>query len=632
MKLRENVAAKITAVILSYVMVVTLIISALFTAVMGYYKFYFSGVDAVKEEILTDMALSEANYVERLMDKGTNLKTYYKDKNVFYKVTYIESGEVFTNYNNEPYIASGSSSYYRYKEYEFIDENGDYHWDSEEIYVADVEVYVSKEMTKNDIFSVVAKIIEIGYRLRFAMVFIALTSLVLLIVLLSFLYCSAGHTKGGVIKRNYIDLLPFDIYTVAVGFIAFFSVVAVMDWTYDLASAILWVSLIGSFDYFIALGYTMSFATRIKTQTLIKNTVIYKILTFLGKRFSKFFDWIKYLISNISLIKKTIILLCGVLLLEFIALVIIFNTYWYYSPSRIFWFVIVCNILFVSAVMYLAITLQKIKDGGEKIAKGDLHHKIDTQYMFGDFKEFCGSLNNINEGLQVAVNERMKSEHFKTELITNVSHDIKTPLTSIINYVDLIKKEDCENETVKQYIEVLDRQSSRLKKLVEDLVEASKASSGTLNVSLAVCDAGVLLNQALAEFEDKLRKADITPVINLPENPVKIMADGRHLWRVFDNLLNNVCKYALSGTRVYLDIIRNNGKVYITFRNISKFQLNVSADELMERFVRGDTSRNTEGSGLGLSIARSLVELQNGKLSLNIDGDLFKVTVEFDEM
>ena len=293
MKLRENVAAKITAVILSYVMVVTLIISALFTAVMGYYKFYFSGVDAVKEEILTDMALSEANYVERLMDKGTNLKTYYKDKNVFYKVTYIESGEVFTNYNNEPYIASGSSSYYRYKEYEFIDENGDYHWDSEEIYVADVEVYVSKEMTKNDIFSVVAKIIEIGYRLRFAMVFIALTSLVLLIVLLSFLYCSAGHTKGGVIKRNYIDLLPFDIYTVAVGFIAFFSVVAVMDWTYDLASAILWVSLIGSFDYFIALGYTMSFATRIKTQTLIKNTVIYKILTFLGKRFSKFFDWIK---------------------------------------------------------------------------------------------------------------------------------------------------------------------------------------------------------------------------------------------------------------------------------------------------------------------------------------------------
>ncbi|MBR2489635.1 MAG: HAMP domain-containing histidine kinase [Clostridia bacterium] len=631
MKLRESLAAKITAVILSYIMAAILVISAIFTVVMGYYKFYFSGVDAVKEEILTNMAHSEANYLEILLDDGYDIEKYYSDKNVFYEVKYIESGEVVTNYNNEPYIALGSSGYYDYKEYSY-EKYGEIYWESEEIHIADVKIYVAKDMTKSDMFSVMAKIIDIGYSMRFAMVFIALGSLVLLIVLLCFLYCSAGHIKGGVIKRNYLDLLPFDIYTAAVGFIGFFSVVAVAEWTNDLASAVLWVVVFGSLDYFIALGYTMSFATRVKTRTLIKNTLIYMILRFFGKYINKFSNWIKHIISNVSLIKKTVILLCGILLLEFIALVIIFNTYWYYSPSRIFWFVIIYNIVFVSAVLYLAIILKRIKDGGEKIAKGDLHHKIDTQYMFGDFKEFCVSLNNINEGLQVAVNERMKSEHFKTELITNVSHDIKTPLTSIINYVDLIKKEECENETVKQYIEVLDRQSGRLKKLVEDLVEASKASSGTLNVNLAVCDAGVLLTQALGEFEDRLKKAGITPVLNLPENPVKIMADGRHLWRVFDNLLSNVCKYALGGTRVYLDIIRNNGKVYITFRNISKFQLNVSAEELMERFVRGDTSRNTEGSGLGLSIARSLVELQNGSLELNVDGDLFKVTVEFEEM
>ena len=632
MKLRESLTAKITAVILSYIMAIVLVISAIFTVVMGYYKFYFSGVDAVKEEILTEMARNEAQYIDRLLDKGTNLKSYYKDKNVFYKITFVETGQVLTNYDNQPYIVSASGTYFDYKEYEYVDEDGNYRWTTEEIYTADIEILIAKDMTKSDMFSVMAKIIDIGYSMRFAMVFIALGSLILLIVLLCFLYCSAGHIKGGVIKRNYLDLLPFDIYTAAVGFIGFFSVVAVAEWTNDLASAVLWVAVFGSLDYFIALGYTMSFATRVKTRTLIKNTLIYIILRFLGKYLNKFSNWIKHIISNVSLIKKTVILLCGILLLEFIALVIIFNTYWYYSPSRIFWFVIICNILFVSAVLYLAIILKRIKDGGEKIAKGDLHHKIDTQYMFGDFKEFCVSLNNINEGLQVAVNERMKSEHFKTELITNVSHDIKTPLTSIINYVDLIKKEECENETVKQYIEVLDRQSSRLKKLVEDLVEASKASSGTLNVNLAVCDAGVLLTQALGEFEDRLKKAGITPVLNLPENPVKIMADGRHLWRVFDNLLSNVCKYALGGTRVYLDIIRNNGKVYITFRNISKFQLNVSAEELMERFVRGDTSRNTEGSGLGLSIARSLVELQNGSLELNVDGDLFKVTVEFEEM
>ncbi len=632
MKLRESLAAKITAVILSYIMAAILVISAIFTVVMGYYKFYFSGVDAVKEEILTEMARNEAQYIDRLLDKGTNLKSYYKDKNVFYKITFVETGQVLTNYDNQPYVVSASGTYFDYKEYEYVDEEGNYQWTTEEIYTADIEILIAKDMAKNDMFSVMAKIIDIGYSMRFAMVFIALGSLVLLIVLLCFLYCSAGHIKGGVIKRNYLDLLPFDIYTAAVGFIGFFSVVAVAEWTNDLASAVLWVVVFGSLDYFIALGYTMSFATRVKTRTLIRNTLIYMILRFFGKYINKFLNWIKHIISNVSLIKKTVILLCGILLLEFIALVIIFNTYWYYSPSRIFWFVIVCNIVFVSAVLYLAIILKRIKDGGERIAKGDLHHKIDTQYMFGDFKEFCVSLNNINEGLQVAVNERMKSEHFKTELITNVSHDIKTPLTSIINYVDLIKKEECENETVKQYIEVLDRQSGRLKKLVEDLVEASKASSGTLNVNLAVCDAGVLLTQALGEFEDRLKKAGITPVLNLPENPVKIMADGRHLWRVFDNLLSNVCKYALGGTRVYLDIIRNNGKVYITFRNISKFQLNVSAEELMERFVRGDTSRNTEGSGLGLSIARSLVELQNGSLELNVDGDLFKVTVEFEEM
>ena len=225
--------------------------------------------------------------------------------------------------------------------------------------------------------------------------------------------------------------------------------------------------------------------------------------------------------------------------------------------------------------------------------------------MFGDFENFAESLNNINEGLANAVNEKMKSERFKTELITNVSHDIKTPLTSIINYVDLIKKEDPKNENVKEYIGVLDRQSTRLKKLVEDLVEASKASSGSLAVNLLPCDIKVLLSQTLGEFEDRLSSKNLSAVINSPENSVVIMADGRHLWRIFDNLMGNICKYALYGTRVYIDVKNELGRAVITFRNISENQLNVSADELMERFVRGDKSRNTEGSGLGLSIAKS---------------------------
>jgi signal transduction histidine kinase len=224
----------------------------------------------------------------------------------------------------------------------------------------------------------------------------------------------------------------------------------------------------------------------------------------------------------------------------------------------------------------------------------------------------------------------MRSERFKTELITNVSHDIKTPLTSIINYVDLIKKEEIENDTAKQYIDVLERQSNRLKKLVEDLVEASKASSGSLSVELKACDVSVLVSQTIGEFEDKLLGRGLTPIINVPTKPVKIMADGRHLWRIFDNLMGNICKYAMSGTRVYIDVKTENQKAVITFRNISQNQLNVSAEELMERFVRGDKSRNTEGSGLGLSIAKSLAELQGGSMELLVDGDLFKASVIFD--
>jgi signal transduction histidine kinase len=224
----------------------------------------------------------------------------------------------------------------------------------------------------------------------------------------------------------------------------------------------------------------------------------------------------------------------------------------------------------------------------------------------------------------------MKSERFKTELITNVSHDIKTPLTSIINYVDLIKKEECSNEKIKEYIDVLDRQANRLKKLTEDLVEASKASSGTLSVEFTKCNLALLINQALGEFYEKFDTKGLQVVQTIDDQEVFVMADGRRLWRVFDNLLNNIYKYAMSGTRVYLDLKIHNGVAIITFRNISEQPIDVSDEELTERFVRGDRSRNTEGSGLGLSIAKSLTELQNGTFEISTDGDLFKVKITFD--
>lgn len=231
--------------------------------------------------------------------------------------------------------------------------------------------------------------------------------------------------------------------------------------------------------------------------------------------------------------------------------------------------------------------------------------------------------------IQEAVAEKVKSERFQTELITNVSHDIKTPLTSVINYVDLLKKEDIQNEQALSYIEVLDRQSVRLKKLIEDLIEASKASTGNLSVKLEKLDAKVFLIQTIGEFQEKINALGLEMVINKPEEEVMIQADGRHLWRVIDNLMNNICKYAQPSTRVYIDLVQEDENVKIIFKNTSKTALNITSEELMRRFVRGDTSRNTEGSGLGLSIAQNLMELMGGKLQLVVDGDLFKVTLVF---
>lgn len=235
----------------------------------------------------------------------------------------------------------------------------------------------------------------------------------------------------------------------------------------------------------------------------------------------------------------------------------------------------------------------------------------------------------IATGLSEAVDRQVKSERLKADLITNVSHDLKTPLTSIISYVDLLKREDIDNPRVQEYLKVLDQKSTRLKTLTEDLVEASKASSGNVKIDFADINYNEIVEQALGEFEDKTSASKLEMVLNYPDHPVMISADGRHLWRVIENLLNNCCKYALRNSRVYVDIIDNEeeGTASCTIKNISSRPLNISPEELTERFVRGDVSRTTEGSGLGLSIAKSLTRLMNGELIISIDGDLYKASI-----
>ena len=288
------------------------------------------------------------------------------------------------------------------------------------------------------------------------------------------------------------------------------------------------------------------------------------------------------------------------------------------------------GILNLAALVYLGwwtVNLSRLRQGTKAIAAGDLEYRVETQRMPRDLKIQGEDLNNISLGLAGAVEEKMKSERFKAELITNVSHDLKTPLTSIINYVNLLKTTDQPDPTAQQYIEVLDRKSQRLKKLTEDLVEASKASTGVLSVNREKIGMAQLLDQAMGEWEERLRERQLTIITNLPEGETWVYADGRHLWRVLDNLLSNCAKYAMEGTRVYIDLTRGKGQVCLSVKNISREALNVPAERLMERFVRGEESRTTEGSGLGLSIARSLTELQGGQFELAVDGDLFKASV-----
>lgn len=414
---------------------------------------------------------------------------------------------------------------------------------------------------------------------------------------------------------DWQDRVPFDLYLGA-SFLILVLLLGAGDsvaWSFNQGSdrPAAYVGL-GFFTVLIdalVLALLHTLAVRIKARTLLHNTLIGRLCAWLGRFFqSVAANWH---VTRRPVLTFLLYVLVTVVTIPTVVLVPVWQG-----------FVLWCLCRWVRQ-------WRAIREGTGRIVGGDPDCRISTDKMFPDLKEHAGQLNDLGSAINTAVDERMKSERFKTELITNVSHDLKTPLTSIINYVDLLKKEDIPNPKAQEYIEVLERKSQRLKKLTEDLVEASKASTGNLTVDFQRTDVNVLLTQSAGEYQEKLAAKGMDLILTpAPENPA-ISADGRLLWRVFENLLSNVHKYAQPGTRVYLTCEAEENQVTITFRNISATPLNISADELMERFVRGDASRNTEGSGLGLSIARSLTQLQHGTFSLTIDGDLFKAALTF---
>ena len=354
--------------------------------------------------------------------------------------------------------------------------------------------------------------------------------------------------------------------------------------------------------FIVALLLILSIIKHIKNGTLIKHTLIYLLL-------SKFFAFIKDVYNSGGTGVKTVLIVVG-----------------YPVVIALTLFIFPITIGFAAWFAYKQIKkFNAIKEGVEQIKTGDFQHRIELNGK-GEFARLSNNINSITDGLKTAVDRELKSERMKTELITNVSHDIRTPLTSIITYVDLLKKEKNPSK-IEEYVEVLDQKSQRLKLLTDDLFEAAKASSGTIPVNLERIDILSLLTQGLGEVNAKIEALDLTIKINHPQDKLYVTADGKLLWRSVENLLSNIFKYTLRGSRVYIDIEDLGNEILLTFKNISAYELNISADELMERFKRGDESRNSQGSGLGLSIAKSLVDIQKGKFTIQVDGDLFKAMI-----
>lgn len=509
-----------------------------------------------------------------------------------------------------------------------------------------------------------------------ALTLILVISLLLFAALAVFLCSCAGCKKGSTeIKAGGFNALPLDLYgggvaalCIGLAYLAFIMFQNAIDQTSSqgITSTVLTVAVMGYCGCVLFVCFCFAFAAQVKMGHghWFWNTVAGRCLKLAGRLLHRLFLFLPELWRFVLRIVKDVFKVAGALVtllwswaktaLRFLGrllrrvgklcertLSLLPLTWQWIVTGGVLavWLLLACLgrnegaavlwcVAALVAVMYGSNCFGTLLDAAKRMRGGDLESKVEEKYLVGCFREFADELNGLADVAMVAAQNQLKSERMKTELITNVSHDIKTPLTSIINYVDLLGKPHTAEEG-KTYVEVLSRQSQRLKKLIDDLMEMSKASTGNVQVEIARIDAVEAVTQALGEFSDKLTAAGLTPVFHQSEEAIFLLADGRLLWRAMSNVLSNAVKYALPGTRLYVDVSAAGDKAIISFKNISGAQLNISAEELMERFVRGDSSRNTEGSGLGLNIAKSLMELQKGQLQLLVDGDLFKVTLVF---
>lgn len=494
----------------------------------------------------------------------------------------------------------------------------------------DFEIYSSfvEEFKDNSQMAVVNNLIEKLLPYEEYEYFVIPVSSILIVLILLYLIISIGYKKGVEgIALNDFDKIPLEIIifiAMTIGCIPF-AMLSEINANYNAI-----ISLIITAYFLIYILCAITFTTiikRIKSKTFWKSTLVGKTILWIGKCLNKINDklisgW-ETLTYSTNVTNKVLIYFLSIIVIGIVILLMFGNSF----------MTLLLEMILLAFVAYKIIKALKgfsqIENKLKEMYEGNNQNSLNKEDFGPELQNTVKYINDISNGFENAIQDRIKSERLKAELITNVSHDIKTPLTSIINYVDLLKQEDIQNEKVKEYIGILDNKSQRLKKLTEDLVEASKVSTGNISLNLENINIVELIKQALGEFEDKFKKRGLEAILESKDSEIIINADNRYMYRIIENLFSNISKYALENSRVYIDIKKTQKNVLIEMKNISKDRLNISADELMQRFVRGDKSRNTEGSGLGISIAQNLTELQGGEFRLKLDGDLFKVELEW---
>ena len=669
-KIRSSNLAKLICYILIPILVIIAIGSVLHIVFLEEYN--------IKDETKYEETLDFANrYLQNIVDKVNECKQATEEDNNFVKVEneqkdiyYVENnyiyaynggieenidyiiidkltGKVYTNIKSNDYEAEktkiqNSEEHWNYisgkietniekmnseeliysNKYRLLkqDNNSEY---SKEKNIENFDVYSRFDINKTNSLTTYKMInLAANFGLEhkiLPIVVLPLTTIALLIIAI-YLIWSIGYNKNEEVKLSFIDKVPYEI----LGFVGILIIIIFIVIGAECINLAEYISIIGFFAayiicYVVCAVIGISTIKRIKARKFLQGFLLYRILRYFFRKMKNIYNTLtnkkpetkRIFLCYVSFLVITSIL--GIVFKDMISniLIIIFWVWTYYKIKK------------------YVVTQEKIRQALQDIYEGKTDIQLDENELKGTLQEMSIYIKDIADGFSNAIEQNVKAERLKAELITNVSHDIKTPLTSIINYVDLLKKENIQEEKIRNYIEILDQKSKRLKKLTEDVVEASKASSGNLKLNIEEIDFIELLNQTIGEFKDKFEEKNLKIVVQKPEENVKIKADSRYVYRIVENLFGNITKYAVEDSRVYVDIAENSENYDITIKNISKEKLNITSEELMQRFVRGDKSRNTEGSGLGLSIAQSLTSIQGGELTIKIDGDLFKVNIRW---